>query len=218
MRGMNTFMDAVQDPERSFETFFSTLAGSAVPTLVADVARATDTTERMSYSPGRRVMSRIPLLRETLEPRVNVFGNDVPRFGGDPFEVMVDPTRPIKVRQDVVVDEMRRLWNKNVKVSPTMLGNKEGYSILSDHENTVLWRRSGKLMYHGIHAIINQSWYDGLSNEDKGKEIERVIQEAKTMARTEAASIKLQYGATMEELKESGLVNQTIERSMVLTR
>lgn len=212
LRGLNQTLEALNDPERSWDTYFSTLAGSAVPTIVADIARATDTTERMSYGPLDRVKSRIPGLRETLQPRVNVFGNDVPRYGGNPLEVMIDPTRPVKIRDDVVVDELRRLWDNDVRVAPTKVGNREGYASLTEYENTVLWRRAGYLTYQGLHNLIQQPYYEKLPDEDKGSRIERVVGEAKNLARAEAAAAKMEAGATESELMEDGLMNQTVKR------
>jgi hypothetical protein len=142
---------------------------------------------------------------------LNVFGQDLPRYGGNPLEVMIDPTRPVKIREDVVVDELRRLWDKDVRVSPTMLGNKGGYDILTDHENTVLWRRAGELTYIGIYELIQGPYYKGLSDERRGREIEKEVQEAKNIARAEAAVAKMETGTSLEKLKESKLVTQDVE-------
>jgi hypothetical protein len=190
--------------------YFSQMAGSAVPTIIADIARATDSTERMTYSPTKRVLSRLPGTRESLEPRLNVFGNDVPRYGGNPLEVMVDPTRPVKIRQDVVVDELRRLWDADVRVAPTMLGNKAGYEVLSDSENTMLWRRAGELTYERLLNLMQTSYYPKLPDETKGKAIEKAVKGAKDLARAEMAFAKLQAGSTMDELKEGKLVTADV--------
>ena len=212
LRGMNQFLEAIEDPERSWTTFWSSLAGSLVPTIIADIARATDTTERMAYGPVKRITSRIPWARKTLEPRLDMFGQDVPRYGGNPLEVMIDPTRPVKIRHDVVVDELRRLWNKGIKVTPTTLGNREGYAILSDHENTVLWRKAGELTYEALLRMMGSQWYSRVSDDRKGQEIERAVREAKAWARAAMAVSRLEAGDTIEELKEAGLITQTVEQ------
>jgi len=212
LRGLSAAVDALVDPERSFELFFSNLAGSAVPTLVADIARATDSTERRTSGAVEKIMSRLPGTRELLEPRLDVFGQDVPRYGGNIFEVMVDPTRPFKVRQDLVVDELRRLWDKGIKVSPTQVGDRMGYNILTDEENTQLWRRAGELTYQTLVAIITVPDYQEWPDEDKEMLIDRSIKEAKDLARAEMARVKISQGLTVEELKKDGLVTQDVER------
>ena len=212
LRGLNQFIEALRDPERSFETFFSSLAGSIVPTLVADIARATDSTERRSKGPLERMKSRVPGLRETLEPKLDMFGQDLPRYGGNILESMADPTRPVKVRQDVVVDELRRLWDKDIKVSPTTLGNKAGYEVLSDHENTLLWRRAGELTYDGLLRLIQTERYKRLTNERKGEEIEKIVQQARDIARAEMTVAKMEAGVPAQELIEGKLVTQNVTR------
>ncbi len=212
VQGMSQAIDAAKDPERSFDRFFSSMAGSAVPTILADMAKATDEIERKATGPWERIASRLPGLRQTLEPRVDVFGQDLPRYGGNPFEVMLDSTRPVKIRQDVVVDEIRRLWDKDVRVAPTELGNRDGYKILTSEENTVLWRRSGQLTYRGLFDLIQQPYYKTLSDEAKGKQIEKEVKKAKDLARAEVAKIKLNQGHTMEELREDGLVIEDVEK------
>jgi len=109
VRGVDLAVNALVDPERSFDTFFSSLAGSTVPTIVADTARALDSTERQSKGPIKRAMTRIPVLREKLEPRINVFGQDLPRYGGNTLEIMIDPSRPAKIKQDAVVERQRAM-------------------------------------------------------------------------------------------------------------
>ena len=209
--GMNRAIEAIMDPERSAERFVSSLAGSAVPTIIADIARATDYTERRYKGPWQAMANRLPDARESLEPRLDVFGQDLPRYGGNPFEVMIDATRPAKIRQDVVVDEIRRLWDNDVKVAPTQLGNRDGYKILTQKENTILWRRAGELSYRQIFDLIHTRRYKRRKDEDKGKEIEREVKEAKDFARAEAAQVKLNQGKTLQELKDDGLVTSDVE-------
>jgi len=210
--GVNRAVEAIQDPERSFENFFSSIAGSVVPTIVADAARATDYTERRTQGAGERIASRVPGWRETLEPRLDVFGQDVPRYGGNPLEVMLDATRPAKIRHDVVVDEIRRLWDADVRVAPTQLGTRDGYKILTDEENTVLWRRAGQLTYRALFDLIRQPYYKTLNDEAKGKNIESEVKKAKDLARAEAAKIKINQGKTQEELRADGLVTNDVAR------
>lgn len=206
VRGVNQAVDALTDPERSFENWFSSMSGSLVPTIVADTARAMDEQERRAIGPKERVQKRIPILREKLEPQIDVFGQDLPRYGGNVLETMADPTRPSKIRQDVVVDELRRLWDKNIKVSPTQLGDKKGYEILTDEENTQLWRRSGELTYKLLLALINNEAYQNTDDFQKGKAVEVMTRKAKEAAKAEIVNIKLNQGKTIMELAESGLL------------
>ncbi len=209
--GMSKAIDAIKDPDRSFDRFFTGMAGSFVPTILADVARASDYGERTYRGPWQGIVNRVPIARTTLEERVDVFGQALPRYGGNPLEVMIDASRPVKIRQDVVVDEIRRLWDKNVRVAPTQLGNRDGYKSLTQKENVLLWRRAGEATYQSLFELIQRGSYKKKGDEAKGKMVERVVKDAKDDARAEAAAIKLNQGMTMKELKESGLVTIDVE-------
>ena len=220
VRNLNLALGAFSDPERKFEFYFTNLGGSIVPTIIADIARATDDTERRFDDPLAAIISRTPIAREGLEPRLDVFGQDLPRYGGNPLEVMIDPTRPVKIRQDILVDELRRLWDKDIKVSPTVLGNRGGFDILSDEENTVLWRHAGDMTYRGIFARLTgkipsagKKYYKELTDEEKGKIIEGITKGARDYARAVLVRTKMTQGVTREELEESGLLNEDVNRA-----
>lgn len=207
VRGVNLAVDALTDPEASFERWFTSMAGSVVPTLVADIARAQDDISRLAVGPKERLQSRIPIYRKGLPPKIDIFGQDLPRYGGNVLETMADPTRPSKIRQDVVVDELRRLWDKGIKVSPTQLGDKQGYDILTKEENTQLWQRSGELVYKVLFEAISNEDYQNLDNFAKGRMIELLTREAKSAAKAEMVNIKLGQGKSIMKLAESGLLS-----------
>lgn len=205
--GINQAVSALVDPDRSFEGWFSSMAGSVVPTIVSDIARAQDEITRRTEGPFQRVQARIPILREKLPPRIDVFGQDLPRYGGNPLEVMVDPTRPALINNDVVVTELRRLFDKNIKVSPTLLGDRSGFDVLTTEENTQLWRRSGELTYKLLQGWITSEGYSKVSNDfAKGKSIEQLVGKAKAAAKAEMVAIKINQGVGIVELAESGLL------------
>ena len=218
--GINQTVEAITDPERSFEKWFSSMAGSAVPTIVADIARAMDTTERRTRGPVERIESRIPIVREGLEPKLDVFGQDLPRYGGNPLEVMVDPTRPFKIKHDIVVDELRRLWDKGLRVSPAMIGNKNGYPGLTPQENTALWRRAGELTYKAIYKEIQSKVYKSLEDEgsiSKANRLKAAIKKSTDLARAEMAYIKNNQGVPEQQLWESGLMNNDVFKHYLTT-
>lgn len=222
MRGLNVAVDALVKPERSIENFTSSLAGMVVPTLLADIARAMDESERRSTGLGwQRIKSRVPGLRETLEPSINVFGQDLPRYGGNVLEVMLDPTRPAKIREDVVVDEIRRLYDAGQETAaPTLLGDRKGYKGLTDEQNTELWRRAGEQSYVNIFQTMQGGEYAVGDDEAKAKLIDRAVQDGKTAARAETAYVLLdglpedERLLKMLELKAGGLITQEVTKEL----
>jgi hypothetical protein len=207
VKGVNQAVEAAVNPERSFENWFSSMSGSVVPTIVSDIARANDETERRTGGPVERIQSRIPGLREKLPPKIDVFGQDLPRYGGNVLEVMIDPSRPSIIRNDVVVTELRRLADNKVEVTPTLLGDRDGYDVLTTEENTELWRRSGELTYKALQSLVNSDGYDKLNDFAKGKMIDNVVSKTKSVAKAEVVAIKIKQGFDVIELAESGLLS-----------
>ena len=208
--GIKKAVDALTNPERSAEEWFESMAGSLVPTIVSDIARATTDNEVRQDGAIQRIQSRIPGLRGKLPSKLDVFGQDLPRYGGNVLEVMLDPSRPVKIRNDVVVDELRKLSDDGLNVTSTLLGGKDGFDILTDEENTQMWRRQGDLTYRTMQAFITSEGYKNITNNFAKKEkIEEIITKTRAAARAEMAAIKLSQGFTIVELAESGLL--TIE-------
>ena len=216
LRGMSTAIEAVVDPSRSFETFFTSLAGSTVPTIIADLARATDVVERKNQGPLERLKSRIPFLREELEPSITVLGGEVPRYGGNPLESMIDPSRPSEIKDTPVVNELRRLWDVGYKVSPTLLGDKGGYEGLTPEQNTDLWKRAGEITNSKLNNLFIKEEYKKLGDDEKAKVVENFIDKSKLFARTEKV-LQLTEGlkgqeliTKLSELKKSGLMTRDV--------
>ena len=221
LRGLNTTLDSITNPERSWDYWVTGLAGSVVPTMFADIARASDGVERQSRGPVKRIFSRIPVLRQTLlEPRINVFGQDLPRYGGNAIEVMIDPTRPTKFNHDVVVDELRRLWDAGHRAAPTMLGPYAGYGALTPQQNTALWRRAGEYTYINLYETLHHKDYERVDDELKAKLLIRQADKGKLQARVEMTYQLIQHlpreqwTERLEELREGGLVNDEVERNV----
>lgn len=215
LTGVSNFIDAVTDPARSAEYVAGSTLASTVPTIVSDIARATDTKERRANEIMEKIQARIPGLRTTLEPQVTVLGEDKPIMG-NPLEVIIDPTRPSPAKNSPVISELRRLWDLGFKVSPTLLGDKKGYESLTPEENTKLWRRAGDITNEKLGKLIVNQQYSEMADDEKAKTIDKFVENAKVNARAEMA-IELTTGLSGEELssklselKQSGLLTRDV--------
>jgi hypothetical protein len=75
LQGPSEFMDVLKDPERRGQKFISSAAGSVVPTVVSDIATATDPTRReYPTGPIEGLASRMPGVRTTLPEKYDVLG------------------------------------------------------------------------------------------------------------------------------------------------
>lgn len=210
--GINQAINALNDPSRYGANFINNTVGSIIPTIIADVARATDTNERRVGSVSQRLVSRIPGLREMLQPQVDTFGKKVetPDF----LTVMADPTRPAFATQalnDPVVKELRRLSDAGYPSTPAMLGTKTGYETLSGQQNTDLWVKAGTAAKKAIQDIMKDTVYNELDDEQKSKLISKVVDNAETQERARAivSATKGLKGKALQE-KLSGMLDDKL--------
>lgn len=215
LRGIDQIVNAITDPERYGEGYLSSTIASAIPTIVSDVARAIDPLERRAENIKERVISRIPGARQTLEPQVTVLGKEKERVGNI-FEVLADPTRPYKETLTPVTIELRRLWDSGYKVSPTLLGDREGYKILTPEQNTELWKKAGSILESKLDSLFKKEEYNKLSDEKKAKLVDDFADKSKTLARTSAV-LEVTEGLSgqelitkLKELKADGIMNETV--------
>ena len=216
LTGINQTVAAITDPQRSAEGYFGSMLASTIPTIVSDVARATDPLERRTQTIGERFQARIPGARQGLEPQVDVLGKEKERVGSF-LEVMADPTRPSPTGVDsLVILELRRLWEQGFEVSPTLLGDKNGFEILTPEQNTDLWKRAGEITEEKLASLIQKEGYWKLNDDLKAKVVEDVIDKSKLFARVEKI-LELTTGMEgqalldrLGELKASGLMTREV--------
>lgn len=217
LQGLNQAIDAIKDPERSFRGFAQSFISSWIPTIIADVARSIDETERMSRTVGDRIKARIPGVRQTLEPKISTLGEQAPT--GSFFTAMFDATRPgvpMADKSDPVVREIRRLADRGYQVTPTQLGPLRGYESLTPEENTFLWEISGRYAKNAIQQIISNNTYDRMDDEQRAKVINNAIQDVKVEARARAL-LKFTRGLSqgdinekIAKLKDEGMVTNDV--------
>ena len=200
LTGINSAVSALNDPERFATGYLGQMTASIIPTLVSDVARATDPLERRTESIPQKVQARIPGARKGLEPQVNVLGREKQSIG-NPLEIMADPTRPSPDTSTPTIQELRRLTDAGFKVSPTLLGDKAGYKGLTPQENTRLWKRAGEIITGKLESLFSKENYQKMADDQKGKLVEMVVDKSKVVARAEAV-IELTQGLAGEELKK----------------
>ena len=217
LSGVNKAIDAIKDPNRSFNGFASSLAGSIIPTLVADIARGTDQYERRTDGMIERIQSRIPGVRQGLEPQVDTFGKakETPNF----LEVLADPTRPGNAsadENDPVVIELRRLMDADYPVTPTQLGPTAGYESLTPEQNTYLWKLAGQASRMEVERVMKSKQYARYDDEQKSQVLDKAVTDAKTEARARVVLKALEglsdseQKSKLAEMKEDGLLTRSV--------
>jgi hypothetical protein len=175
----------------------------------------TDKKMRRAESISQKLIERVPLLRQSLEPQVDVFGRE--RYRQENFlEVLADPTRPYTELKEPITEEIRRLVDAGEKINISQLGNREGYAILTQEQNTELWKRAGQLAYQKISSLISIPAYSQVADDIKTKKINEIFDKAKLIARVEKV-IEITQGlqgnelnVKLSEAKKEGLLNREV--------
>lgn len=223
LSGINNFMNVFDDPVRNGERYVQSLSASLVPTISGDIARAADGQDRKtSGNFGNKVVegleAKVPGLRDNLEPKVDALGREM-TLKANPWEIMLDPTRPQKGTDTPVTRELRRLMNEGQNVSPTKLGKTaDGYPVLTPEQNTELMKQTGELVNQKLTNLMLRKEYTMASDEERGKAITKIVDQVKITSRA-LMVIELTDGlegdaliATLKKLKEGGLLTTDVLR------
>lgn len=235
LTGFENFTNLIFDPVGQGQSSFRSFIASFVPTIVSDVARATDTVERESPTVGTRVASRIPGLRQGLEPKVDTLGREqfIAGRGGeilpDFLESMIDPTRPSQDISTEVTTEMRRLLdlaeqtnNTDLaedlrKAAPTRSG-LFGYDTLTDAQETQLQKYAGETINGQLRNLFLMPEYKSATDVEKAKVIDAVVRQSKDAARARivleviAAVPPEKRASALQRMYKDGLITNNVAR------
>lgn len=220
LTGINNATKALNDPDTYATAYLKNLTASAVPTIVSDVARATDPLERKVQQGVNleAVQARLPVLRKGLEPDVDVLGRERQSVG-NPLEILLDPTRPSPTTPGIVTDELRRIVDAGHNVSPTKVGDKAGYDALTKEQNTELWKKTGEILNSKLTGLFNSSQYKKMDDEQRAKAIDEFVKKSQDYGRA-ATVVEVTEGlsgeelkAKLSELKASGLLTRDVLRA-----
>ena len=218
--GVNQFANALNDPGRYAENVVARNVGSFIPTIVSDVARASDPFERRTYVKTEGffapAVGRVPGVRQTLEPKIDVLGSPI-LSAGNAYEIMLDPTRPTNIKSSKLIEELRRLFDARFPATPTRFADEKSYTdTLTPEQITYIQEKAGMILEEKLTNLIDHPEYKKLDDEDKKKKIDDFTNKARTNARAEMVNILLeefsqdQRGAKLSELKKSGFLTREI--------
>lgn len=171
------------DAERLGQRFLSSMAGSFVPTGIAQIARA-EGVQRLPQTVGQAVTSRIPGLQETAPMRLDIFGEPVEKAAGL-ANVALNPlpaTRD-RTKTDPVVAEMSRV---KAAVAPMARGSGEDMALYQYRQ-----REAGKFVREDLTSLMQSEEYQAADDATKRE----LIQDAVTAARRDLATyLKENFG------------------------
>ena len=178
LQGVSGVLEAINDHKRYAEDFAKSNAGSVIPTLIADLAKATDPLQRETNSIAEAVKARIPGLRQGLLPKQDAFGNPLAREG-NAAQAMADPFRTTQAKSDPLTAELRRLQDANQGITPNadkrkyiQVGNKK-YQLNPEELNS-LNSATGQETQKYWNQVTQAQQYAGLSDESKKKTLDNI--------------------------------------------
>lgn len=160
LMGMTNLVNITSDPTRYAPKFFDSFAGSLVPALIAQPTAIYDDYARQVNGMLEQIKSRIPGLRQTLMPKVDVFGKEIE---SKDRVLLASPITKTTESKDPVRTEAARL-NVSAPGLPKKLHLGRGSGKLGDIEITpeqrdAYRRASGEMVDNMMRGMVESpSW------------------------------------------------------------
>ncbi|MCC6535760.1 MAG: hypothetical protein IT531_24680, partial [Burkholderiales bacterium] len=190
LRGISDVVNALSNPGRYGDRYIANLAGTLIPTGLAQAARANDPivreTEGMDAG-GDPILreaadiiakwkSRIPGMSEELQPRLDTWGEPVQREGG--LGGAFSPIAVSREKADPVRDEAVRL-KLEIK-----LPEKKLYDVkLSPEQRTMYGTLSGQTAHQVLSQVVTSDGYQRLPDWAKREMVSEIVSEVRSGAR-----------------------------------
>lgn len=174
LKGVSSIGNAIADPSRFGQTFSESTAGSLVPNIVRTGARAFDPVKREVDNVVDSVKAGIPGLRQTLDVKTDITGQDVKR-NSSPINEILNPTKPsdIQNKDNPVVNELRRLQDVNEGIVPTE-ATKSSLPDLDTGQLRKVNKEVATQVSKEWDAILKDPRYTALDDSDKKRILDRV--------------------------------------------
>ena len=157
----------------------------AIPSVFGQIARVVDPVRRSTYDPDpmkqewNKIKARIPFLSGTLNPYLDIWGNE--QYQGGILQQFISPGYFAAPTDDSVTLEVARLYdafkdnNMLPKVAPAKFSHNNQEYILTSDERTQFQRIMGQENYNDIARLISSDEYRQMTDEQKVKRIQKII-------------------------------------------
>lgn len=185
LQGINGIQDAINDPEKQGFKFIKNQAASVIPTLSADIAKATDSKQRQSNTILEAGQAKIPGLNQKLLPKQDAFGEALPRASSS-INTLANPFRPSDVRPTNDLNtELRRLQDQKLGVMPDSTDKqlKFGKETINLNPQQLFDKNTqvGKKTQDTWNAIIKTPEYQKMTDEQKQKTLSNSLSDIKAL-------------------------------------
>lgn len=183
---------AIQDPAR-YGSYYANLVGGVVPAFITQIAKAQDPIQRQTKegleSVPNVIKSRIPGLRETLAPQVDILGEPVMAvnspveavLGKTPVTTAVEAAIGLKPREQNIVQAA--LMNPYVRVGDM---SKKALGVeLTPKQIATMKTQAGKNIAAEIYEQVSDPDFKTLTRPEQAARIHRIFERERRMASKE---------------------------------
>jgi len=191
LKGISTAMDAIDNPQGYGKGFVRSTAGSIIPTIIGDVAKAMDASQREINTPQEAIKAKLPGYRQELLPKRNVLGEVIPNEQGF-LGTMIDIFNSSSVKSAPVINELRRLLDAGYNTTPSKVDKIQTVSgekvSLTSQLQDVLESQAGPQVKRMWEQAIFSPEYQGLTDQNKAKYLEKILDDTRAVEKLKVTS------------------------------
>jgi len=158
----------------------------AIASVLGQTARTIDPVRRSTYDPNsigqwwRGIRARIPGLSQTLEPALNIWGQEQSQGGA--LQQFISPGYFRARSDDPVTNEMARLYesvnNNDIlpKTAPNNFTKDKVAYTLTPEQKTEFARIMGQKNYNDLARLFTSSEYKELTDEQRAKRVKSIVE------------------------------------------
>lgn len=177
LSGPSELIKAVHDPDRYGQRYIQRLAGTVVPTGVAQIAQTQDPYLREARTIIDGIKARIPGMSQQLLPRRDIWGEPID-LGGGLGPDLISPIYESRINNDPVNQSLLRL-----KVFPSKLSRQIRGVELSDQQYDDFSRLAGRTAKMRLDSVVATPGFSTMPQFAQREIITRTIDTARETAR-----------------------------------
>ena len=188
LQGITQVVNVLADPGRYGAKFAQSMTGSLIPAIVAQSAQMMDPYQREVYSVLDAVKGRIPRLRETLQPKRDIYGEPIvamDRMGE------ITPITRAKESTDKVRLEAARLGVGAAKAPdhielPAGRDSKLGKVALTPEQRDIFADKAGHMAHDILTQLVNQPAWDSMPDHVQRLGMNKVFEASRKIGQAAA--------------------------------
>lgn len=213
--GIRNFLEEDNLINALIETGFNEGA-KFTPQFLSQLAQIQDDTARTSYvynnipqTAINKVKAKIPGLRQTLEPSVDVLGREV-KTNNSVGNVMFNPANTAFTRSTKAAEEMYSVYQETgdkatiAQVAPYYFNVNEEKIVLTPKQRTQYQKTTGKIASDGVENLLKNKHYTNLDASDKAEILKDLYAYGNAMAKKEVTE-KYNLPTEYAKIEQSGI-------------